>query len=81
MLAVNATSLTGHAITQMGMWTITGPGTAARQWIMPTPNWLLPTVIYPDPGAISPSMIAWGYTDDTTDALDAVIGPGYQPCR
>ena len=85
MLAVNATSsatdnlTTANGISQMGMWTIKGPGNAATQWIMPAPNPILPSAIYPDPGTVSPAGQTYA-PYDTVDSLDAVIGPGYQPC-
>jgi hypothetical protein len=74
MLAVDAPSLTASSIRQMGMWTIKGSGDAATQWIMPSPSPTTPSTISPDPGAASPSI------GDPDDTLDAVIGPGEQPC-
>jgi hypothetical protein len=80
MLAVNATLsatnnlTTANGISQMGMWTIKGSGNAAAQWIMPAPNPITPSTISPDPGAASPAI------GDPADTLDAVIGPGEQPC-
>jgi hypothetical protein len=76
MLAVDATSLTAGDIHQMGMWTITGSGDSASQWIMPAPNDIPPSVIYPEVGNASPTN---PYGTYPTDTLHAVIGPGEQP--
>ena len=82
MLAVNATSLTASAITQMGMWTIKGPAdnptNTVNQWIMPTPGDITPVAISPDPGGAQSDQSVWR---SPTDTLDAVIGPGRATMR
>jgi hypothetical protein len=84
-LAVNATSLTASAITQMGMWTgkVTDPTQQyaqdyGNQWIMPVPSTYAPPMIIPDPSDLTPNGVGWG----SGCTLDTVIGtnPGWQVC-
>jgi hypothetical protein len=86
MLAVNATVsqtnglTTATGITQMGMWTITGSGQAATNWVMPTPDLYTGNLLLPDPGVCSPTD-AYDADQAAGCTLDAVIGPGEQPCN
>jgi hypothetical protein len=84
-LAVNATSLTANAITQIGMWTgkVTDPTQQyaqdyGNQWIMPAPSTYDPPMIIPDPSDLTPNGVGWG----SGCTLDTVIGtnPGWQVC-